>query len=388
MNSLDIDKAPAETRVVVAMSGGVDSCVVAALLADEGYDVVGITLQLYNDRGLAGRKGTCCAGRDIADARAVAAKLGIAHYVLDFESRFHDSVIAPFAASYARGETPIPCASCNDKVKFADLLDTARSLGADVLATGHYCETRALPDGRRALFRGQDPARDQSYFLFGTTQAQLDFLRFPLGARSKSDVRAIARRLGLVTADKPDSQDICFVPAGHYSDIVGRLLPEAREPGEIVDQSGKVLGRHQGIANFTVGQRRGLVGGQDEPLFVVRIDPQQRRVVVGPRAALETREVALRDVNWLGDPLSGPEGALPVYVRTRSTQPPFAASLYLGRNPRVAFPKAVRAAAPGQACVFYESDRDGARVLGGGTIVASPALQALADDPARMVAAL
>src|SRR3954470_22909839 len=301
LNSLAIAKRPADTRVVVAMSGGVDSSVTAALLKEEGYDVVGITLQLY-DHGMAiGRKGACCAGQDIYDARQVADRIGIPHYVLDYENRFSQSVMDDFADSYLRGETPIPCVRCNQRVKFRDLLDTARDLGADALATGHYVR-REMGAGGSELHRAIDPARDQSYFLFATTREQLDYLRFPLGGLPKPAVREIARELGLVVADKPDSQDICFVPNGDYAAVVKKVRPEAAQPGEIVDLEGRVLGEHRGLIHFTVGQRRGLeLGGQAEPLYVVRLEPETRRVVVGPKAALAVRSARLSGVNWLGE---------------------------------------------------------------------------------------
>lgn len=340
------------------MSGGVDSSVTAALLQRQGYDVIGVTLQLYS--GMAERKGACCAGKDIYDAKRVADKLGIPHYVLDYEDRFKQSVIDDFADSYARGETPIPCIQCNERVKFGDLMESARALGADALATGHYVQRIDGPHGAE-LHSGADSARDQSYFLFSTTKAQLDLLRFPLGGMSKPDVRAIAAELGLINAEKPDSQDICFVP-GNYADVVLRLRPEAGEPGDIVDLDGRVLARHNGIVHFTIGQRKGLgLSGNEAPLFVVRLEPETRRVVVGPREALRTRRVRLTGVNWLADPAE----ALDCSVKVRSMRPPVPARVARtadGAEVELLSPE--EAVAPGQACVFYK----GTRVLGGGWI--------------------
>ena len=364
MNSLDLRKPVGETRVVVAMSGGVDSSVTAALLAEQGYDVVGITLQLYDHGAAVRRKGACCAGQDIYDARRVAERIGIPHYVLDYESRFREAVIDDFADSYLRGETPIPCVRCNQTVKFRDLLRTARDLGADALATGHYARRVAGPAGPE-LHRAADPGRDQSYFLFATTAEQLDLLRFPLGDLPKAETRNLAARFGLPVADKPDSQDICFVPNGSYAAVVAKLRPGAAEPGDIVDLRGRALGRHAGIIHYTIGQRRGLgIGGQTEPLFVVSLDPERRRVVVGPRAALARGSVAVGALNWLEASPPPPEGR-PVAVKLRSAMPAVPARVFAaGGGGRVLLEQPQHGVSPGQAAVLYDGDR----VLGGGWI--------------------
>lgn len=376
LNSLDLPGRPEDTRVVVAMSGGVDSSVVAGLLAREGYDVVGMTLQLYNHGEAVHRKGACCAGQDIHDARRVAETLGIPHYVLDYEARFREAVIDPFAESYREGETPIPCVACNQTVKFADLLATAKELGAAALATGHYIHSRPVDaaTGRRGLFRPRDADRDQSYFLFATTQEQLDYLRFPLGDLPKDETREIARELGLAVADKPDSQDICFVPSGKYSEVIAKLRPDAAEEGDIVHLDGRVLGRHPGIIHYTIGQRRGIGIAAAEPLYVIHLDRARRRVIVGPRSALATHRLVLRDVNWLGDRLLDtlPPAGLSVHVKVRSTRPPVAGLLQASAGAvAVALPGGESGVAPGQACVLYDSGDARARVLGGGFIARS-----------------
>jgi tRNA-uridine 2-sulfurtransferase len=371
-NSLGFDKPPRETRVVAAMSGGVDSSVVAGLLAREGYDVAGVTLQLYDHGRAVKKKGACCAGQDIHDARRVAETLGIKHYVLDYEEKFRRAVIDDFANAYARGETPIPCVRCNEKVKFGDLLTLARELGADALATGHYVRRIEGKEGPE-LHAAADKTRDQSYFLFTATPAQLSMLRFPLGDVEKAKVREIARSLDLPVAEKPDSQDICFVPEGRYGDVVKKLRPDAEIPGEIVDLSGRVVGRHPGIVHFTVGQRKGLrLSGNAEPLFVVRIEPEAARVVVGPRESLRLRTIRLHGVNWLGNPER--IGA----VKVRSMRPPVPARVEArpGGEAEVMIEGGEDSVAPGQACVFYEED--GTAMLGGGWIKRS--------EPAEKVA--
>lgn len=367
LNSLGFAKAPQDTRVVVAMSGGVDSSAVAAQLKSEGYDVIGVTLQLYDHGAALAKKGACCAGQDIHDARRVAERMGFPHYVLDYENKFRESVIDEFADAYLAGATPVPCIRCNERVKFRDLLATARDLDGDCMATGHYIQRRMGLRGAE-LHMAADPARDQSYFLFSTTQEQLDFLRFPLGhLPSKAETRALAAAHGLPVADKPDSQDICFVPNGDYAAVIEKLRPGAADPGEIVDEAGNVLGKHRGVIHYTIGQRRGLgIGGLGEPLYVVRLEPETRRVVVGPKASLATKVVAVSEVNWLGD---GPfAGEIAADVRIRSTRPPRPAIIRpTGPNrAEVELLDPEEGVSPGQACVFYAPG--GTRVLGGGWI--------------------
>jgi len=352
-------------RIVVAMSGGVDSSATAALLKEQGFEVVGVTLQLYDHGKAVGRSNTCCAGKDIQDAKRVADKLGIDHYVIDYESNFRQEVMEPFADSYLKGETPIPCVLCNQTVKFRDLLKVSRDLGAEAMATGHYVR-REDGAGGAMMLKGVDPARDQSYFLFNTTREQLDFLYFPLGGMpSKDETRAIAHRHGLTVASKPDSQDICFVPDGDYASLVKKLRPGAVEPGDIVDEQGKVLGHHEGIIHYTVGQRKGLGLGGGPPLYVLRLDAPNRHVVVGPKESLAQKRIALHSVNWLGE--DGAE-TREVTVKIRSTRPPAPATLTLTENGRadVVLHGVEEGVSPGQACVFYDGDR----MLGGGWIAA------------------
>ena len=369
LNSLGLAKPPSETRVVVAMSGGVDSSVVAAELAREGYDVVGVTLQLYDHGAALAKKGACCAGRDIHDARRVAEEMGFPHYVLDYENTFREAVIDEFAESYLAGATPVPCIRCNERVKFKDLLATAKDLDADCMATGHYIRREIGAHGPE-LHSAADAARDQSYFLFSTTPDQLDYLRFPLGGlASKAETRALAAKYGLSVADKPDSQDICFVPNGNYAAVIEKLRPGAAEPGEIVDQDGHVLGRHDGVIHYTIGQRRGLgIGGLADPLYVVKLDPDARQVVVGPKSALSTRTIPVREINWLGDAPFDSQESWELEVKIRSTRPPRPATIrpLSPTEAEVELVVAEEGVSPGQACVFYAPE--GSRILGGGWI--------------------
>ncbi|WP_417248835.1 tRNA 2-thiouridine(34) synthase MnmA [Celeribacter sp.] len=369
LNSLGFAKPPSETRVVVAMSGGVDSSVVAAQLAEEGYDVVGVTLQLYDHGAALSKKGACCAGRDIHDARRVAEEMGFPHYVLDYENVFKDAVIDEFADSYLAGATPVPCIRCNERVKFKDLLETAKDLDADCMATGHYIQRKMGANGPE-LHSAADANRDQSYFLFSTTPEQLDYLRFPLGhLPSKDATRALAAKYGLSVADKPDSQDICFVPNGNYASVIEKLRPGAAEPGEIVDHNGVVRGTHEGVIHYTIGQRRGLgIGGLTEPLYVVKLDVDNRRVIVGPKEMLATRRIPVREINWLGDEPFTSREEWGLDVKVRSTRPPREAIIrpISDTEAEVELVVAEEGVSPGQACVFY--DPNGSRIFGGGWI--------------------
>ncbi|EPX76075.1 tRNA 2-thiouridine(34) synthase MnmA [Salipiger mucosus] len=369
LNSLGLPKPPSQTRVVVAMSGGVDSSVVAAMLAEEGYDVVGVTLQLYDHGAALAKKGACCAGIDIHDARRVAEQMGFPHYVLDYENIFRDAVIDEFADSYLGGATPVPCIRCNERVKFKDLLETARDLDADCMATGHYIQRKAGAGGAE-LHSAADANRDQSYFLFSTTPEQLDYLRFPLGhLESKAATRELASRYGLTVADKPDSQDICFVPDGNYASVIEKLRPGAAEPGEIVHADGRVLGEHRGVIHYTIGQRRGLgIGGLSEPLYVVKLDVDNKRVVVGPKEMLATRKVPVREINWLGDEPFTSREEWHLSVKVRSTRPPREAIVrpISETEAEVELLTPEEGVSPGQACVFYETE--GSRIFGGGWI--------------------
>ncbi|WP_323036303.1 tRNA 2-thiouridine(34) synthase MnmA [Pararhodobacter sp.] len=369
VNSLGFAKSPADTRVVVAMSGGVDSSVVAAELKTQGYDVIGVTLQLYDHGAALAKAGACCAGRDIHDARRVAETLGFPHYVLDYENAFKEAVIDDFADAYLAGATPVPCIRCNERVKFKDLLETARDLEADCMATGHYIQRAEGAHGAE-LHMAADEARDQSYFLFSTKPDQLAYLRFPLGhLTSKAETRALAQKYGLAVADKPDSQDICFVPNGNYAAVIEKLRPGAADPGDIVDTNGTVLGTHHGVIHYTIGQRRGLgIGGLADPLYVVKLDPEKRQVVVGPKEALSTKIVPVREINWLGDAPFDSQAEWPMRVRIRSTKPP-AEAILRPTGPTTADVELLTAeegVSPGQACVFYAPE--GSRVYGGGWI--------------------
>lgn len=370
-NSLGFYKSEGDTRVVVAMSGGVDSSVCAAMLKQQGYDVIGVTLQLYDHGEAIKKEKACCAGQDIYDARRVAEMMDFPHYVLDYESNFRDQVMEDFADTYLKGATPIPCVRCNQTVKFKDLLQVARDLGADCMATGHYIRRVDGPNGPE-LHRAADFGKDQSYFLFATTREQLDYLRFPLGGMDKSETRELARQYGLNVAAKPDSQDICFVPSGKYTDVIEKLRPGAGVPGNIVNEAGDVLGQHRGIMYYTIGQRRGLGLGDDtgsDPLFVIRIDADANQVIVGPREHLLRDHIRLEDINWIGEGEIGPQlNGRRIRVKNRSTRQPVPATLIWDEGLSVKLETAEEGISPGQACVFYADRDDAAQTLGGGWI--------------------
>ena len=366
-NLLGLDKAPSETKVVVAMSGGVDSSVVAGLMKMYGYKVVGITLQLYDYSQINKKPGTCCAGQDIYDAKRVSEKLDIDHYVLNYESKFKNEVIEKFADSYLRGETPIPCVNCNQTVKFRDLFESAKNLNADALITGHYVK-KIIDNGISKMYRPKDLNRDQSYFLFATTQEQLNYLHFPLGDLPKEETRNIAKKLNLEVADKPDSQDICFVPNGNYVSVIERLRPEANEPGNIVDTKGSILGRHEGIINFTIGQRKGIKISGEIPYYVVKINAKDKEVVIGKKEELEIKKIKIENINYLGD--KDNDFNENIFVKVRSTGKLIESKLDVNKEV-VTFEKGEFGVSPGQACVFYKPDKLGVRVLGGGWIRAT-----------------
>ena len=365
MNSLGINKPKKETKVVVAMSGGVDSSVVAALMKQEGYDVTGITLKLYDDSKQSKEGRQCCAGQDIMDAKRVSEKIDISHEILYYQKKFKSAVIDSFIDSYASGETPIPCVQCNQTVKFRDLFKYSKNLKADALVTGHYV-SRIQNNGHANMYRAKDHDRDQSYFLFSTTQEQLDYLRFPLGEIDKSETRLIAKKLNLNVADKPDSQDICFVPNGDYSSVIKKFRPESFKKGKIIDLFGKQIGEHEGIINYTIGQRRGIKISSDKPLYVVNINADNNTVIVGGKESLEIKEIRLRDLNILALEQEFKEI---VNIKVRSTGRLLKARIHLIKNyAKVEILDKETGISPGQACVFYSKDEFGDKVLGGGWI--------------------
>ena len=365
INSLGIKKPPKETKVVVAMSGGVDSSVVAGLMKEEGYNVTGITLKLYDDSKSSKEGRQCCAGQDILDAKRVSEHLNINHKILFYQKKFKEEVIDSFIDSYVAGETPIPCVQCNQTVKFRDLFKYAKELNADALVTGHYV-TRLQNNGKASMYRAKDAKRDQSYFLFSTTQEQLDFLRFPLGEIKKQETRNIANKLSLNVADKPDSQDICFVPNGDYSSVIKKFRPESFKAGDILDLSGKKLGEHEGIINYTIGQRKGIKISNVDPLYVLNIDADKNTIIVGPKESLIIQNLELRDLNILG---SEEEFDQLISVKVRSTGSLLKAKIKIKENlANIEIIDGEAGISPGQACVFYSKDDHGDKLLGGGWI--------------------